>query len=44
MINHFGCRFTEEFAANVFWALNNPPRKLTPEQRYALSWEAAMKR
>lgn len=35
---------TEEFAANVFWALNNPPQMLTREQRYTLSWDAAMER
>jgi len=34
----------EEFAANIFWALSNDPRPLTSEQRYALSWEAAMER
>lgn len=36
--------YVEEFAANIFWALSNDPRPLTSEQRYALSWEAAMER
>ena len=35
---------TEEFAANMYWALSNEPRPLTTEQRYALSWESAMER
>ena len=35
---------TEEFAANMFWALNNAPRRLTPAQRHSLTWEAAMQR
>lgn len=34
----------EEFAANMFWALNNTPRRLTPAQRHSLTWEAAMQR
>lgn len=34
----------EEFAANVYWALNHDPQPLTKEQRYALSWEAATER
>jgi hypothetical protein len=38
------CCVSEEFAANMFWALSNPPQKLTPEQRHTLSWEAAMER
>jgi len=37
-------RNEEEFAANMFWALNNDPRPLTREQRYTLTWEAAMER
>jgi hypothetical protein len=28
----------------MLWALNNAPRRLTPEQRHALSWDAAMER
>jgi hypothetical protein len=28
----------------VYWALHHDPHPLTPEQRYALSWEAAMDR
>lgn len=35
---------SEEFAANVYWALNNNPQPLSPEQRYTLSWEAATER
>jgi hypothetical protein len=38
------CCVSEEFAANMFWALSNPPQKLTPEKRHTLSWEAAMER
>ena len=34
----------EEFAANMFWALSNPPRRLSPAQRHSLTWEAAMQR
>ena len=34
----------DEFAANVFWALNHPPPMLTEEQRHVLTWEAATDR
>ena len=37
-------RNEEEFAANVFWAINNDPRPLTRDQRHMLSWDAAMER
>lgn len=37
-------RTAEEFASNVYWALHNDPRPLTPELRYTLSWEAANER
>jgi digalactosyldiacylglycerol synthase len=30
-----------EFAANVYWALNNDPKPLSPHLRHTLSWEAA---
>lgn len=43
-ILHFIDNIAEEFAANMFWALNNAPRKVTPVQRHTLSWEAAMER
>lgn len=35
---------SEEFAANVYWALNHDPHPLTEKHRYALSWEAATER
>ena len=35
---------TEEFAANVYWALNNDPSPLSKDLRYILSWEAATER
>lgn len=28
----------------MFWALSNPPRRLSPAQRHSLTWEAAMQR
>jgi hypothetical protein len=34
----------EEFAASVYWALNNEPKPLSPDLRYTLSWEAATDR
>ena len=34
----------EEFAANVYWALNSDPRPLSPELRHELTWEAATDR
>ena len=34
----------EQFAANVYWALSNEPKPLSPELRYKLSWEAATDR
>lgn len=37
-------RTPEEFASNVYWALNHEPRMLSPELRYTLSWEAATER
>ena len=35
---------SEEFAANVQWALNNDPLPLTDQLRYTLTWEAATER
>ena len=37
-------RTEEEFAANVYWALNNEPAPLTRDLRYTLTWEAATDR
>ena len=34
----------EEFAANVYWALNADPQPLTAELRHELTWEAATDR
>lgn len=34
----------EEFAANLYWALNHDPTPLTPELRHILTWEAATDR
>jgi hypothetical protein len=35
---------TEEFAANIYWALNQDPSPLSEELRYTLSWDAANER
>ena len=35
---------SEEFAANVYWALHHDPTPLSSELRYTLSWEAATER
>jgi len=34
----------DEFCANVYWALAHRPEPLSPEDRYALTWEAATER
>ena len=38
------CKLSEEFAANVYWALYHDPRPLSARLRYTLSWDAATDR